>query len=73
MGKSEIERYVQSLTDAGMPEREIARAFFYADKYGLDALRGEFCDEFAEPKCGDWNCLNPEHQKLNVIAPRKQK
>ncbi len=49
-----------------MPEREAARAAFYAKRYGLDALRGEGddCVVFKQPSCGDWNCLNPEHQVL---------
>lgn len=60
----ELRRYVESLEAAGTPEREIARAYFYADKHGLAALSnaGDGCVYFDIPTCGDWNCISPEHQ-----------
>jgi hypothetical protein len=62
----EIERYANALERTGMPEREVARAFFYAGAYGLDSLSGDGdgCVRFKEPSCRNWDCLNPEHQRL---------
>jgi hypothetical protein len=54
------------LAATGMPEQEVARAYFYAERYGLTALEGEGCVTFGEPSCGDWNCVNPEHQVLQT-------
>ena len=67
-GKTEIERYVDALTATGMAEREVARAFFYADHFGLAALSGDECVEFDEPTCANWDCLNPLHQRLKTTA-----
>lgn len=59
-----LTEYAQALAATGMPEREVARAYFYAERYGLDALTGPGCIEFGKPTCADWNCVNPEHQVL---------
>lgn len=70
---SEIDTYVSHLIAAGTPYREVARAGEYAQRYGLDALRGDGkqCLGFDEPDCADWNCINPEHQRLiyNSLGP----
>lgn len=67
--RPEVERYADQLLAAGRDEREVARAAFYAQHYGLEALsRGQGCVVFDTPDCGDWNCLNPEHQVL-VVEP----
>lgn len=60
-----IENYHAALLDAGMPEREAARAAVFAMAYGLDALNGPGCVAFDEPSCGDWNCIAPSHQRLS--------
>ena len=67
----DIPTYVRQLTAAGMHPREVARAGEYAFRYGLDALNGDgfHCLGFGEPDCGNWNCLNPEHQRL-VYNPK---
>ncbi len=63
-----IDAYADALLATGMPEREVARACFYAQHYGLEALnRGGDCLVFAEPTCANWNCLNPEHQVLTEV------
>lgn len=59
-----LEQYVDALLAKGMPNREIARAYCYAERYGLDALSGEGCATFARPSCGDWDCVRPDHQVL---------
>ena len=63
-----IERYMTMLSAAGMDDREVTRAGFYAQKYGLKALsnNGNHCVVFTEPTCGDWNCVKPDHQKLEI-------
>lgn len=70
---SDIDTYAKRLVASGMPYREVARAGEYALRYGLDALMGdgEKCLGFDEPECGDWNCLNPQHQRLvyNPMGP----
>ena len=70
----EIDTYIQQLTATGMPYREAARAGEYARRYGLDAMSAGGSDQclgFDEPDCGDWNCINPEHQRLiyNPLGP----
>jgi hypothetical protein len=63
--RPEVEEYANRLLQSGMEEREAARAALYAEKYGLESLsRGNDCVVFDEPSCGNWNCLNPEHQCL---------
>lgn len=59
-----LHEYANNLHDAGVPEREVARAYLYADCFGLEALTDEAgrCIVFGEPDCEDWNCLNPTHQ-----------
>lgn len=64
---SEVRRindYVTLLQIQGLPEREVARAYLYADCFGLDALTDPAgrCIVFAIPDCDDWDCLNPTHQ-----------
>lgn len=61
-----LAQYHRALVATGMPEREVARAVLYADQFGLDALTGDGCVVFAEPTCGDWNCLNPTHQAFET-------
>lgn len=67
--RSEVKRYAALLERAGRDDREIARAVFYAHHYGMEAMSrgGKACLVFAEPDCGDWNCLNPEHQILEEV------
>lgn len=60
----DVLRYSDALTATGMDEREVARASLFAAAYGLDALTGDGCVSFKEPSCRNWNCLNPEHQRL---------
>lgn len=65
--EEQLEQYVDNLLAIGMEEREAARAYFYAQEYGLDALSPEvpeMCSVFEEPRCGDWNCVRPDHQIL---------
>lgn len=59
-----LEQYGELLERSGMPEREQARAYFYAKEYGVEALGGSGCVGFTEPTCKDWNCINPAHQVL---------
>jgi hypothetical protein len=60
-----IENYMAMLKATGMPDREVARAGLYAERYGLAALSGEGCTVFAEPTCETgWNCLEPGHQQF---------
>lgn len=62
--RPDVANYAAMLTAAGRDEREVARCALYAQHYGLERLsRGE-CVFFDTPDCGDWNCLNPEHQVL---------
>lgn len=62
---AEVLRYADALYESGMDEREVARAYLYAGTYGLSAVAdAEGCVTFKEPSCCDWNCLNPEHQRL---------
>jgi hypothetical protein len=60
------QHYAEMLERAGFPEREVARGYFFVDRYGLDAVSpgDDACVTFAKPTCGDWDCLNPEHQRL---------
>jgi len=67
--KKELQRYAQMLAASGMDEREVARGFFYAQRYGLEAMESSGCVLFAEPSCGDWDCVNPEHQVLDRREP----
>jgi len=62
---AEVEMYSMMLAATGMEEREVARAAFYANEYGLDSLRGPGCVTFDEPACGDWNCIRPDHQRVS--------
>jgi hypothetical protein len=65
--RPEVKRYAEALIATGMEEREVARAAFYAQVYGLDALTrpDNRCVVFAEPRCeSGWDCLNPEHQRF---------
>ena len=64
-----VRRYAASLAAAGVEDREIARAAFYAQAYGLKALAaGTHCSEFAKPACDTgWDCLNPAHQRLEIV------
>lgn len=64
-----LEQYGELLEHSGMPEREQARAYVYATEYGVEALSGPGCVTFAEPSCGDWNCMNPRHQVLDKESP----
>ena len=57
--------YAAALEATGMPEREVARAFLFAERYGVDSLAGPGCVTFDEPSCGNWDCLNPEHQRVS--------
>lgn len=62
-------QYAATLMASGMSEREAARAYFYADRYGMSAVSGDdngSCVVFAKPSCGNWNCLNPVHQQLEA-------
>lgn len=62
----EIQDYWERLLAAGVPEREAARACIYAEHKGIEAL-SVGCVMFAEPSCGNWNCLNPDHQVLEPV------
>lgn len=64
-----LEEYGQLLEASGMPEREQARAYLYAKEYGIEAMNGPGCVIFAEPQCGNWNCMNPRHQVLDKESP----
>ena len=61
---SALDQYASALTATGMDEREVARAVIYAETYGMDALSGPRCVTFSEPSCNNWNCLRPDHQRL---------
>jgi len=69
--ESAIGAYADALLAKGVPEREVARAALFAESHGLEALAGpDDAPEhahvsFAKPTCGDWDCLNPEHQTLS--------
>jgi hypothetical protein len=63
--KPNVERYAMMLAATGMEEREVARAAYYAQQYGLDALTGPGCVTFDEPSCGSWNCIRPDHQRVS--------
>jgi hypothetical protein len=63
--RPEVEQYAVMLAAAGMEDREVARAAFYAEEYGLDALSGPGCVTFDEPSCGNWNCIKPDHQRVS--------
>ena len=60
--------YAEKLLAAGLPEREAARAYFYVVEYGMEALstKDNRCVTFTTPTCGDWNCMNPDHQVLQL-------
>jgi len=61
-----VERYAEMLAATGMEEREVARAYIYAKRYGLEALDGPGCVTFDEPMCETgWDCLRPDHQRLS--------
>lgn len=67
-----LARYGEALLAKGMEDREVARAVYYVARYGFEALDvasggGRGCVEFDEPNCGDWDCVNPEHQRLKVM------
>lgn len=66
----ELRRYARNLARTGMPEREQARDYFYAQHFGLEALTpaDDGCVTFEEPTCGDWNCIKPGHQVLQVAS-----
>lgn len=62
-----LQRYASTLAATGMDEREVARAYFYAEEYGLNTLTNDNggCMTFDEPNCdGSWDCLRPDHQVL---------
>jgi hypothetical protein len=72
MTEEEQLRNTYRVLATGMEEREVARAYYYAKEYGLDALDPEvpeLCSVFKEPTCGSWNCVNPEHQVLKFEKP----
>lgn len=62
--KKRLNHYAEVLASSQLPEREQARAFFYAEHYGMDSLNNPSggCVVFDAPSCGDWNCVSPEHQ-----------
>lgn len=62
--KRNLQRYFDTLTASGMEEREVARAYLYAECFGLEMLTpmDDRCVIFDIPDCDDWNCLNPTHQ-----------
>lgn len=63
--RPEVEEYARALLATGMDEREVARAAFYANHYGMEIFESsKDCVFFDKPDCGDWNCLNPEHQVI---------
>lgn len=62
--QEEIENFRTSLHIAGVHPREIDRAVLYAEYKGLETLDKNSCTIFAEPVCGDWNCINPDHQRF---------
>lgn len=55
-----LRRYVTTLRWKGVDEREIIRAYLYADCFGVDQVTRGIV--FQLPDCGDWDCLNPTHQ-----------
>lgn len=57
-----LRRYVTTLRWNGTSEREIIRAYLYADCFGVDQLRDGIVFEL--PDCQDWDCLNPTHQRV---------
>ena len=64
-----LERYANVLEASGMEERDVARAVIYLDHYGMHAMDGiDKCISFDEPSCGNWNCMNPTHQRLIMIG-----
>jgi hypothetical protein len=63
--RPEVESYAQMLAATGMEEREVARAVFFAQEYGLKALSGPGCVTFDEPSCGSWGCVRPDHQRVS--------
>lgn len=58
------EQYGALLTRAGNHPREVDRAVAYVTAYGFEAMDSPGCVVFRTPTCGDWNCINPEHQDL---------
>jgi hypothetical protein len=63
--KSDVQRYAQMLAATGMEEREVMRAAYYANEYGLDALTGPGCVTFDVPMCLNPDCLRPDHQRVS--------
>lgn len=63
--KRQLTQFLTHLYSLGLPEREVARAYLYADCFGLDALTGESTVIFDIPDCNDWDCLNPTHQRIH--------
>lgn len=57
------DEYADALLAAGWPESEVARAYFYVTTFGMKSV-SKGCASFAEPSCGDWNCVKPDHQRL---------
>ena len=60
----DVQEYGARLAAVGTHPREVARAVFYAQAFGLESLTGPECVLFGEPFCGEWNCLSPDHQTL---------
>lgn len=60
----QLDVYAQALLATGMEEREVARAVFYVEHYGFEAMKNDDCVTFDEPSCGDWDCVRPDHQVL---------
>ena len=62
----EIKFVAQNMMAMGVHPREVARMAAYAGHFGLDALVSELggveVQGFAQPTCGDVNCIEPEHQ-----------
>ena len=56
--------YHAILIEGGVPAREAAHAAFFVTEYGLDSVTGPGCVTF-EPSCGNWNCLNPDLQRVS--------
>lgn len=63
--RPEVEQYANALLATGMEEREVARAAFFVQQYGLASLTGPGCVSFDEPSCANWNCLRPDHQRVS--------
>lgn len=59
------EDYAARMAAAGFSEREVARGFYFVQRYGVDSLAGPGHVSFDKPSCGNWNCLNPEHQRVS--------